>query len=72
MAKIKKIDPKAVAKTLVMSEVSKDLVEAGFEVISGEDYGMTKGTLIIRLENVDVQLKPIAPKAGIDRYELAE
>jgi len=72
MAKVKKIDPKAIAKTMVMKEVVKCLNEGGFDTIDGAEFGMTKGTIVVRLENVDVQLKPIAPKAGVDRYEQAE
>jgi hypothetical protein len=69
MAKAKKVDPKMVAKEMVMDKVSDVLVAQGMTVLDGENYGFTKGTIIVRLENVDIQLKPIAPKAGVDRYE---
>lgn len=69
MAKTKKIDPKAVAKNEVMVAVQTALENLGFKVLDGTDFGMTKGTVVVRLDNVDVQLKPIAPKAGVDRYE---
>jgi hypothetical protein len=69
MAKAKKIDPKMVAKEGVMAKVTASLEAQGMTVLDGENYGFTKGTIIVRLENVDIQLKPIAPKAGVDRYE---
>lgn len=69
MAKAKKVDPKMVAKNMVMDKVEDALVAQGFTVLDGENYGFTKGTIIVRLADVDIQLKPIAPKAGVDRYE---
>lgn len=70
MAKnVKKVDPKAVAKKSVMTIVTESLVANGITVVDGSDYGMTTGTIIARLENFDVQIKPITPKAGVDRYE---
>lgn len=71
MAKaIKKVDPKAVAKKSVMEIVGKALIEAGYSVVDGADYGMTSGTIIARTDAFDVQIKPITPKAGVDRYEV--
>ena len=71
MAKVtKKVDVKAVQKAEVMEIVAEALREHGYEVKDGVDYGMTKGTLIVETEVCDVQIKPIAPKAGIVRYEV--
>ena len=70
--KIAKVDPKAVAKEQVMAIVSQALAEAGYELADGTDYGMTKGTLVIHADVTDVQLKPITPKTGVDRYEREE
>jgi hypothetical protein len=73
MAKnVKKVDPKAVAKVEVMTLVKDAIVAAGFVVLDGTEFGMTAGTLVIRHGTCDIQIKPIAPKTGIDRYEVAE
>lgn len=70
MAKaIKKVDPKAVAKSKVMEEVAVALRAEGYEVLDGEAFGMTKGTIIVRTADTDIQIKPITPKAGVVRYE---
>lgn len=72
MAKVtKKVDPKAVAKKEVMAIVAEALVAAGLTVLTGEEFGMTSGTLVVRHATADIQLKPISPKAGVDRYEVA-
>lgn len=70
--KIKKVDPKAVAKAEVMGVVEKALVDAGYVVVSGAEYGMTAGTVIVDVAGLHVQIKPIAPKAGVERYEIVE
>lgn len=70
--KIAKVDPKAVAKEGVMGIVSQALAEAGYSLSDGAEYGMTKGTLIVHADVCDVQLKPITPKSGVDRYEVDE
>lgn len=67
---IKKVDPKATAKKSVMEIVSKAITEAGMIVVDGADYGMTAGTIIVQTEQFDVQIKPITPKAGVERYEV--
>lgn len=67
--KMKKINPKDTQKNEVMSVVREALANAGYEVLDGEDFAMTKGTVVIRAGVCDVQLKPITPKAGVDRYE---
>lgn len=67
---IKKVDPKATAKKSVMEIVSKAITEAGMTVVDGADYGMTAGTIIVQTEQFDVQIKPITPKAGVERYEV--
>jgi hypothetical protein len=70
--KMKKINPKDTQKNEVMTVVREALANAGYEVLDGEDFAMTKGTVVIRAGVCDVQLKPITPKAGIDRYEVAD
>lgn len=70
MAKaIKKIDPKTVAKTDLMKIVIESLEQVGMEILDGKEFGMTSGTIVVRLGDTDVQLKPITPKTGITRYE---
>lgn len=68
--KVKKVDPKAVAKKALMETVSNALTSAGFEVLDGSEFGMTAGTIVIRTAETDIQLKPITPKAGVTRYEV--
>lgn len=70
--KMKKINPKDTQKNEVMAVVREALVKAGYEVLDGEDFAMTKGTVVVRAGVCDVQLKPITPKAGVDRYEVVE
>jgi predicted RND superfamily exporter protein len=70
--KEKKVDPKAVAKEKVMEVISKALAEAGYEVLSGADFGMTAGTVVVRDKEFDVQVKPIVPKTGVSRYVAGE
>lgn len=69
---VKKVNPKDTAKVEVMAIVRKALEDAGMTVKDGLDYGMTKGTLVIGHANCDIQLKPITPKSGVDRYECEE
>lgn len=66
--KAKKVNPKDVKKAEVMAIIEKALLDNGYEVKDGVDFGMTKGTIIVGTDVCDVQIKPIAPKAGIDRY----
>lgn len=69
---IKKVNPKDVAKKAVMDVITEALENAGMSVEDGLDYGFTKGTVVIHAETCDIQLKPIAPKAGVERYEKGE
>ena len=64
----KKVNEKDIAKEQVMEIVEKALLENGYEFKDGVEYGMTKGTIIVVHELADVQIKPISPKSGIDRY----
>lgn len=69
---VKKVDVKKVAKLEVSTGVKALFEGQGIEVLDGVLYGMTEGTLILRTEKTDVQVKFITPKAGLDRYELLE
>ena len=64
----RKVNEKDLAKEQVMEIITKALIEQGFDLKDGIEYGMTKGTIIIAHELADVQIKPISPKSGIDRY----
>lgn len=64
----KKVNEKDVAKEQVMEIIEKALLEKGYNLKDGVEYGMTRGTIIVEHEKADVQIKPISPKAGIDRY----
>lgn len=65
----KKVDVKKVMKTRIMEHIHDSLQSLGYEVLDGEKFGFTSGTLVIRTEKCDIQIKPIAPKAGTYRYE---
>ena len=73
MAKATKVvDPKVTRKAEVSAVVREAFEARGVEVLDGTDYGFTQGTLVLRLPDFDVQVKPITPKAGVDRYEKSE
>ena len=68
--KSKKVDVKKLAKQELSDLFKEFLMEKGIEVSSNaEDYGFTQGTLIVHMENTDVQVKLITPKAGLERYQ---
>lgn len=68
----KKVNEKDVAKATVMKVVVDALATAGYQVSEGSEYGMTSGTIVVHAGACDVQIKPITPKAGVTRYEVAE
>ncbi len=68
MAKVKKVNLKDVAKNEVMAIIQEALKNAEISFSEGENFGMTKGTLVVHHANADVQVKPISPKSGLDRY----
>ena len=67
--KTKKINPKDIQKSEVMSVVRDALTSAGYEILDGENFAMTKETIVVRANECDVQLKPITPKQDIKRYD---
>ena len=69
---VKKVDFKKVEKVSIMKVIAEALRTAGFEVEDGEDFGFTAGTVVVKGEKCDVQIKPITPKAGLERYEALE
>ena len=68
----KKVNPKDLAKERVMAIIRKSLEQVGIEYEDGAEYGMTKGTIVVHVDDYDVQIKPIAPKAGLNRYQKVE
>ena len=69
VVKARKVNVKDTAKAEVMAIIEKALAENGIEFKDGVDYGMTKGTIIVSHPSADVQIKPISPKAGLERYQ---
>lgn len=67
--RVKKVNPKDVAKERVMAVIRESLEQVDIDYEDGVEFGMTKGTIVVHLDGYDVQIKPIAPKAGIDKYE---
>ena len=67
--KEKKIDVKAVAKTSLMKTIKESLEQLEIQVLDGDKFGFTSGTIVVRMGETDIQLKPIAPKSGVTRYE---
>lgn len=76
MAKTKKSkspSAKEVMKNEVANAVKTALENLGFEIDTDhEAYGFTKGTVVVKGENADVQIKFMTPKAGVDHYEKEE
>lgn len=70
--KIKKVDNKKVAKLQASAQIRELFEGLGFGVGVGLDYGFTEGTLVLKMDKCDVQVKLITPKAGLDRYESLE
>lgn len=66
---VKKVDVKKAEKERIAQIVREALEAAGYGVADGTEYGFTAGTLVAKGAKVDVQIKPITPKAGVDRYE---
>ncbi len=68
----KKVNVKDVMKNQAMEIITKALENEGLTISTGADYGMTSGTIVIHMTECDIQIKPIAPKAGVIRYEITE
>jgi len=69
---VKKVDMKKVSKIEVSAKVRELFEGLGIIVNDGLDYGFTEGTLVLNMEKCDIQVKLIAPKAGLERYEQLE
>ena len=68
----KKIDVKVKAKEMVSAKIREMFTAQGFVAESGDDYGFTTGTVVLKKgDNLpcDVQIKLIVPKHSVDSYE---
>lgn len=71
--KVKKVDVKKEAKLELSALFAEFLELKGIEVDANhEDYGFTAGTLVVKMEKTDVQVKLVTPKAGLNRYKVVE
>ena len=71
--KVKKVDVKKEAKLELSALFAEFLESKGIEVDANyEDYGFTAGTLVVKMEKTDVQVKLVTPKAGLNRYKVVE
>ena len=68
----RKVNPKDVAKERVMAIIRESLEQVDIDYEDGAEYGMTKGTIVVHIDDYDVQIKPIAPKAGLNHYQKVE
>lgn len=68
----KKVNAKDAMKKTVNEILVKALTDNGYGCESGEEYGLTKSTVIVHGEAVDLQVKLISPKAGQERYQKVE
>lgn len=66
----KAVDVKRAAKAQLSEMFTEFLMEKGIKVdTNAVDYEFTQGTLVVGLENTDVQVKFITPKANLERYQ---
>jgi len=70
--KKKKVNPKELAKQKIMAIIKESLDQVGIDYEDGTEYGMTKGTIVVHVDDYDVQIKPITPKVGLNRYQKVE
>jgi len=68
----RKVNPKDLAKEKVMAIIRESLEQVDIDYEDGAEYGMTKGTIVVHVDGYDVQIKPIAPRAGLKSYQKVE
>ena len=71
--KRKKVNVKDVAKKQVVEDVKAHYENLGYQVSLGTEFGLTNSTLILHMEECDIQIKIVAPgvKNGL-RYTKIE
>lgn len=60
--KTKKVNPKEIAKKEIMEVISKALQSAGYDVADGENYAMTKGTIVATMRPAMCRLSLSRPR----------
>ena len=70
--KTKKTDVKAIRKIDLSKNIKEALSKHDVEVLDGALFGFTAGSLVARFHDIDVQIKLITCKAGVNRYEELE
>ena len=68
----RKVNPKDLVKEKVMAIIRESLEQVDIDYEDGAEYGMTKGTIVVHVDGYDVQIKPIAPRAGLNTYQKVE
>ena len=69
--KQKKVNPKDTVKSTVKKTIIEKLADLG-TFSEGTDYGFTKDTVVLHTDVCDIQIKLIAPKTDVTRYEVLE
>ena len=71
--KEKKLNVKDVAKKQIVEDVKAHYENLGYQVSLGTEFGLTNSTLILHMEECDIQIKIVAPgvKNGL-RYTKIE
>lgn len=72
MTKNKKVNEKDLKKSELAKMIGEMLVAQNIESFDGTDFGFTANSILVRLAETDIQIKLIAPKAGVIRYEELE
>lgn len=73
MAKVKKIDIKKEAKLKTLKQIQALFESQGITVLGHENFsGMTDTTMVVQLEDVDVQVKLITPSNKVGTRYIVE
>lgn len=72
MTKNKKVNEKDLKKSELAKMIGEMLVAQNIESFNGTDFGFTANSILVRFAETDIQIKLIAPKAGVIRYEELE
>lgn len=72
MEKAKERNAKQERKMNVYYDIAKHLEDEGAQCFNGQDFGFTGTTLVARFDDVDIQIKVVAPKLKMTRYTMVE